>query len=139
MSKYHVYVDWTTEDSPRPYYVGKGTGDRVENPYRGEKHEGVRRELGFDRRVVFQTDDEVKAFDKEAELIEVLRTAESKIGCNVSLGHNGVKGVVRTKGIHLKLPGDVHSGLKLYATKNRTTMQALLEEHATRLARSLRG
>lgn len=28
MSKYHVYVDWTTEESPRPYYVGKGTDER---------------------------------------------------------------------------------------------------------------
>ena|SRR3990167_7813337 len=133
MSKYHVYVDWTTEASPRPYYVGKGTGDRVEFVYRGEKHEHVRQEFGFDRRVVFHSDDDVVALDKEAELIAVLRTTEGPIGCNVSPGSLGSKTVERVKCIHLKLPGSVHTNLKLYATSKHTTMQALLENAARKL------
>lgn len=78
----------------------------------------------------------MKAFDKEAELIGVLRTAESKLGCNISTGLQGIRnGVAAPKAIHLKLPGEVHAGLKLYAAKNHTTMQAILEEHATKIAK----
>jgi len=28
---YYVYVDWTTEEFPRPFYVGKGNFNRTKD------------------------------------------------------------------------------------------------------------
>jgi len=135
MAKFNVYVDWTTEPAPRPYYVGKGTLERVRNPYRGEKHEKVRNACGWERVTVMETDDEKLALDKEQELIRTLRTSEGELGCNVLTVPNGFRlQPGAPKAIHLKLSYEVHAGLKLYAAQNHTTMQALLERHATELA-----
>jgi len=136
MGKFNVYVDWTKEAAPRAYYVGKGTEERVKNPWRGEKHERVRNACGWERVTVMETDDEQKAMDKEQELIRVLRTSEGELGCNVLTVQNGGRiELGMPKAIHLKLPASVHAGLKLYAAQHHTTMQALLELHATHLAR----
>ena len=67
--KFKVYVDYTTEEIPRPYYVGKGSKLRVALKERNKLHEAISNKYGFERRVVFETDDEENAFEKERELI----------------------------------------------------------------------
>jgi hypothetical protein len=67
--KFKVYIDYTTEQIPRPFYVGKGHHRRVKLFSRNKLHTAISNKYGFDRRVVFETDDEQEAFVKEIELI----------------------------------------------------------------------
>lgn len=98
MSKFYVYVDYTQESIPRPFYVGKGNDERVQQLTRNQKHVYVSKKHGFQRRVVFSTDDEHQAFEHEEKLIAELHTfindpeAES-IASNFTLGGDGIAGI----------------------------------------------
>ena len=94
--RFKVYVDYTTEDVPRPFYVGKGQDNRLRVRNRNELHENIVNKHGLDRRIEFETDDENEAFVKEQELILVHRTffyGEGCWGANFTLGGEGPAGV----------------------------------------------
>ena len=74
MSGFFVYVDWTTEDVPRPFYVGKGNERRIKFPRRNRLHENIANKHGLIRQVVFETDDEQLALALEQRLIEEYKT-----------------------------------------------------------------
>lgn len=97
---YYVYVDYTCEQVPRPFYVGKGSLQRVCNLRRNKKHSNVSTKYGIDRRVVLQTEDEQFAFDEETRLISEHRTCALSdravdIACNYTFGGEGASGLHR--------------------------------------------
>ena len=133
MGKSYVYVDWTIGSEPRPYYVGTGDGERIEQGYRSPEHEAYARAHGRDRRVVLETDDRERALDKERELMELLRTWEHGFNKQASRGSSKLTAMKRHN-VHVKLDDDVHVALKKHAAAHHTTMQALLEAQARKLA-----
>jgi hypothetical protein len=96
--QFHTYVDWTLEDVPRPFYVGKGNEDRVRNPERNTKHRYVRKHYGYHREIVFVSNNERECLTKEIELIAEHHTYShdpyaSDVACNFTLGGEGVAGL----------------------------------------------
>jgi len=93
---FFVYVDCTTDEPARPFYVGKGTKKRVQTCHRSELHSRFARKHGCERSVVFETDDEMLALAVEIELISCLKTyahgGPDCWGANLSLGGEGVSG-----------------------------------------------
>lgn len=102
MKMWYVYEDWTTEDNPRCYYVGKGDDDRIMKVKRNQHHTNVVSLYGFDRRIVLTTSSEIEALELERKLI-VERQTYSKaidyngIGCNLTLGGQGNSGRIVTE------------------------------------------
>ncbi len=97
LSKRHcVYVDWTTEEIPRPFYVGEGTQKRV-NAYakqrRNEVHRSISLRYGIRRTIEFESDDQNECFAKERELVEQYKTyvggGEGWWGANKDRGGQG--------------------------------------------------
>lgn len=93
--KFKIYVDYTAEEVPRPFYVGKGNDRRVSDLCRNKLHSAIKNKYGINRQIVFETTDETKAFDKERELIFELKTfifdADSW-GANFTRGGEGISG-----------------------------------------------
>lgn len=89
---FYTYVDFTTEDEPRPYYVGKGTLTRVKQRDRNPKWKRISAEYGWDRQIVLEHPDERICLKFEKMLIKVHKTFvlddldETEIGCNKSIG-----------------------------------------------------
>jgi hypothetical protein len=99
--KFKVYVDYTCEEVPHPFYVGKGSDQRVSDLKRNKFHKYISEKYGMVRYVVFETDIESFAFDKEIELIKELKTymngEEDHWGANFTTGGEGVSGYVYTE------------------------------------------
>jgi len=95
--RFHTYIDWTLEEHPRPFYVGKGNEGRTRNPERNNKHKHVRKQYGFNREIVFTSDDERECLQKEVELIAEHHTfvndeLATEVACNFTLGGEGASG-----------------------------------------------
>lgn len=92
--RFKVYVDYTTEETPRPFYIGKGTLARLRNIHRNKLHGTIAMKYGFNRRIMFETDDEQEAFTKERELIAEHNTFVygGGWGANLTLGGEGTSG-----------------------------------------------
>lgn len=93
---FYVYVDWTTEDVPRPFYVGKGNLGRVKALTRNKHHTNVTKTYGLNRKIMFETDDENRALNEERKLITELKTyvyaSDYVFGCNYTTGGEGASG-----------------------------------------------
>ena len=48
--KFKVYVDYTTEELPRPFYVGKGNSSRILNLKRNRLHDSIAKKLSESRK-----------------------------------------------------------------------------------------
>lgn len=94
---FFVYVDYTTEVQPRPFYVGKGNAVRVASLVRNVVHGRIAKKYGQRRTVVLETTDESQALDHERELIIEHRTYVNGgvgwWGANLTLGGEGVTGL----------------------------------------------
>jgi hypothetical protein len=92
--RFVVYVDWTADSQPRPFYVGKGTVRRVaDKTPRNPRHHAIVQAHGLRRVVAFTTMDERLAFDKERELISLLKTRhDNGYGANFTDGGEGTSG-----------------------------------------------
>ena len=92
--RFKVYVDYTTEQTPRPFYVGKGTDRRLRILERNLLHSAIVAKHGFDRRVVFETDNEQEALTLECRLITEHDTYVygGGWGANFTLGGEGTSG-----------------------------------------------
>lgn len=64
-----MYVDWTTEEMPRAFYVGEGTQKRVNGFKRNRVHAGMTARFGLKREIVKEFDDLWEARNFETELI----------------------------------------------------------------------
>lgn len=95
--KFAAYVDWTLEDQPRPFYVGKGNQDRVnERVRRNRYYINIAKKYGVQRRVVMENDDENVVFAMETQLIQEHKTyvygGPEFWGANMTLGGEGRSG-----------------------------------------------
>lgn len=94
--RFCVYTDSTIEDSPRIFYIGKGGQDRVNGFDRNEVHSRVTKKYGCQRTVVYETDDELAAFDVEKQFIQEFKTyahgGDGWWGANLTLGGDGTSG-----------------------------------------------
>lgn len=93
---FYVYVDWTTELVPRPFYVGKGSGGRFKRERRNWKHRQTRKQFGITREILFQSSVEPAAFTHEEDVIRELHTfvddpSYNGLGCNFTAGGDGGK------------------------------------------------
>lgn len=131
---FFVYVDWTLEELPRCFYVGKGLLSRVNQHKRNKKHTNVANKHGFRREIVLVTSLESIALEHEKELILEFRTFESMstIACNFTLGGEGKSGAKgRTWSTEQrneqskKLTGVKRSD----TTKKKKSMQMLANNH----------
>jgi hypothetical protein len=91
--KFFVYIDSTTELSSRPFYVGKGNANRLQDFSRNVVHTRIKAKYGIQRRVIFETFDEGLALYVESETISLLNTfVPDGWGANLTLGGEGVSG-----------------------------------------------
>lgn len=95
--RFFVYVDYTTDDNPRPYYVGKGVAARLRNwRPRNKLHAHVQEKHGLERRCVLGPVVERLALDEEVRLIAELKTyfygGLDHWGCNFTHGGDGSAG-----------------------------------------------
>lgn len=77
---FYVYVDWTEEDRPRPFYVGKGQSERVLGEARSNLHLDIAKRYGQQRRVHFETESESAALAEETRLMLELKTVNGREG-----------------------------------------------------------
>ena len=94
---YYVYVDWTTEEFPRPFYVGKGNFNRTRRLCRNQFHGRIAKKYGLKREIIFESEDENLCLFKEIEAISSLKTFVNdenynSIGCNFTIGGEGTSG-----------------------------------------------
>ena len=96
MNTYFVYEDWTTESTPRCFYVGKGDRGRVKILQRNNHHKNIVKSLGIERKIVFATSVERLALDVEIELIAEHKTFVNSFdyvfGANYTKGGEGTSG-----------------------------------------------
>ena len=102
MKTFYVYEDWTIEESPRCFYVGKGDEDRVKRLKRGKYHVEVVSQFGQQRKIVLETSDESVAFETERRLILEHHTHPKDpnyngVGCNRTTGGQGNSGRIVTQ------------------------------------------
>jgi len=95
-----VYVDQTTENCPRVFYVGKGNAVRVRNMKRNRKHSAIVKRYGIQRIIVFETQDEKIANEFEISKILEHKTlarsyhvSDDDFGCNFTRGGEGFSGI----------------------------------------------
>ena len=95
---YCTYVDWTCEEVPRPFYVGKGTLHRAAHKKRNKHHTNIAEKYGIRREIVLVTSVEELAYDYEIFLISEYKTyvysGEYYFGANYTPGGG------RNKGFH---------------------------------------
>jgi hypothetical protein len=92
-SAFFVYVDYTREVEPRPFYVGRGKLNRLRHERRNAKHRAIVMKYGLDRRVVLETFNIDVANTCEVFLIAQLKThADHGFGANFTIGGDGVVG-----------------------------------------------
>lgn len=90
------YVDWTLENPPRAFYVGKGKLKRTQQRERNVYWKNIAAKHGWRREVVLATKDESFAFNEERRRIAELGTFEDgtpgRWGANLTEGGEGVSG-----------------------------------------------
>lgn len=91
---FFVYVDWTQEIEPRPFYVGKGNKKRLKIISRNKRHINISGKYGFVRKIEFESESEQICKEKEINLILQYHTFVgdphySGIGCNFTTGGDG--------------------------------------------------
>jgi hypothetical protein len=98
---WYVYVDWTLELIPRPFYVGKGNEYRIGRRDRDNDHwRHIAEKHGWRRELVMGTKDEAFALAEEKRLIKEHRTFYGHDdyiwGANKTLGGEGTTGAKHT-------------------------------------------
>lgn len=120
---FFVYIDWTFDENPRAYYVGKGKLIRIKQRERNAYWKNIATKHGWRREIVLATKDEQFAFSEEIRHIAELGTFENgeprRWGANLSEGGEGQSGRVgalngffgrkHTQATRLKMSGTNHS------------------------------
>lgn len=95
----YVYVDYTLEASPRPFYVGQGNYNRVRSPRRNGLHSAITVQHGLKRVLVTAVSTIAEANELEVKLIAEHGTqhnAEGRWGANKARGGRGTNGYKHT-------------------------------------------
>jgi hypothetical protein len=85
---FYVYVDYFHEPR-KPFYVGKGSPQRVAVRRRNDLHTKLTQGREWYRVVVDTTSNEQEAFDLEDSLIRYLETRDYQGGANIRAGGEG--------------------------------------------------
>jgi len=97
---FYVYVDYTTELIPRPFYVGKGNRGRINKLARNDLHRNIRLKYGFHRSVVYETRCEAHAYIVEVALVKYHQTFMNGgvgwWGANLDRGGMGGRGTPKS-------------------------------------------
>ena len=117
---FYVYVDWTTEENPRPFYVGKGKRSRVSQRKRNKRHTNVAVKYGMNR-VIQEVVDEQLAFREERRLIAEHHTyvydlEYNGLGCNYTRGGEGSSGHV--PGVETRQKLSVKASVSMLGNQN---------------------
>lgn len=96
---FYVYVDYTKEETPRVFYVGKGKLSRIQDhkeSRRNPVHNRISKKYGLERKIVFETLDEKEALrveiEKIAEYMTFIYSVDYIWGANLTPGGDGVTG-----------------------------------------------
>lgn len=95
---FYVYVDWTEEEVPRSFYVGKGRAVRLRIDRRNNRWGGIKNKYGWKREIILGTLEEEFAVEMEINLIRAYKTFESQWadksgwGANFTAGGEGPSG-----------------------------------------------
>ena len=133
MRIYHVYVDWTTEDEPRPYYVGKGLTSRISLQIRNKHHTNVSNKYGFRREIIFSSYDDNACKQLEIQKIKEFHTFVqdpdyNQIGCNYTTGGDGGR-----------FPGWHHSEETKQIIREKRALQIFTPEMRNRISKQFKG
>lgn len=144
MAPYKTYVDIITDMQPEmPFYVGKGNDARISFLERNKLHAQACATHAFERRIVFETNDEQAALAREVELIALHHTfvgdpLYNGVGCNKTRGGGGTSGWRHTDATKLnirrKCSGRRHTAQEVEKQVAKQTGRRMLPEH--RQARS---
>jgi len=111
---FFVYIDWTLEDLPRAFYIGKGQLVRVHEQERDNDHwRNIVAKRGFRREVILATKDESYAFTQE--ILGILEhgtfcgSTQHHWGANKTAGGEGISGYVHTQAARQKI-SEAHIG-----------------------------
>lgn len=126
---FFVYVDWTLEDVPRCFYVGKGNEARVREHKRNLYWQRVACKYGWRREVVFVTKEEKAALDLEIELVAHHKTYRydniDRWGCNFTRGGDGTSGHKHSKEHRSQISGE---GNPFYGKKHSEEFKRRLSD-----------
>lgn len=90
---FFVYIDWTLEESPRVFYVGKGKLKRVNTHAHNARWKEIASQYGYRREIILGTKHESYAFEQEIRFIASYGTFEnSESGRWGANKHPGGKG-----------------------------------------------
>lgn len=93
---FYCYVDYTLEQIPRAFYVGKGKLKRTRQRERNVYWKNIAAKYGWRRELVFGTKDESFVFEEEKRRIAEFGTFEDgtpgRWGANLTEGGEGVSG-----------------------------------------------
>lgn len=130
MSKvFFVYVDLTQEQSPRPFYVGKGSLERTKTKHRNRYWKNIAAKYGWQREIVLATKDEAFVFEEEIRRIAELGTFENgtpgRWGANLSEGGEGPSGYIQSpEQLELNRQKHIGSNNPMFGTKQSEEARA---------------
>jgi len=93
---FFTYIDWTLENIPRAFYVGKGTERRLKERERNSRWKRIAAKYGWRREPILATTEEAYAF--EQEILGILELGTNKYssqyrwGANMTAGGEGTTG-----------------------------------------------
>lgn len=140
MQQWHVYEDWTTEEQPRCFYVGKGDDDRVAKLKRSSReHAAIVTKFGQQRVVVATSENEAEMLDVERRVIVDQHTYVKDpdyngIGCNKTRGGQGNSGRIVTDETRRKI-----SEAKRGKKSNKVWTQAERDATSARMSKLHKG
>lgn len=100
---YYVYLDYTLEEKPRVFYVGKGNKNRISHKERNIVWKRIASKYGWRREIILCTKDESCAFEIEQEHIKLYKTFVSDWedgsgwGANLTRGGEGKSGALHSE------------------------------------------
>jgi hypothetical protein len=154
---FYVYIDWTLENLPRPFYIGKGSGRRKNDDRRNAHHHAIKTKYGLRREVVFTSPNEQDCFQKEQDLNTEHHTyvhdpLANSIACNYTQGGDGASGAKRSPETRARL-AEANRGKTLSRSTrkklsvvmserlkgNRNAAKPHTPEHNAKIGQALKG